>query len=158
MPDVRGMYPEAAGFDSLGVGGVHGDAIRNIQGNHQACGHVQRSCVRRDNCRRHVGVFTSDLPVAGRCARASPVYTARGVFNFITWRPHGQRQRTARMGCVGLRLPRHSCDRVIMQLVSQDTRKLARPNGVAQKLGRLGLSFQNQVINWSRPSYAAPIW
>lgn len=30
MPDVRGMYPEAAGFDALGVGGVHGDKIRNI--------------------------------------------------------------------------------------------------------------------------------
>lgn len=33
MPDVRGMYPEAAGFDALGVGGVHGDAIRQISGN-----------------------------------------------------------------------------------------------------------------------------
>ena len=33
MPDVRGMYAEAAGFDSLGVGGVHGDAIRQIFGN-----------------------------------------------------------------------------------------------------------------------------
>ena len=32
MPDLRGMYVEAAGFDSLGVGGVHGDAIRNIVG------------------------------------------------------------------------------------------------------------------------------
>ena len=30
MPDLRGMYAEAAGYDSLGVGGVHGDAIRNI--------------------------------------------------------------------------------------------------------------------------------
>ena len=30
MADVRGMYPEAAGFDALGVGGVHGDMIRNI--------------------------------------------------------------------------------------------------------------------------------
>ena len=27
MPDLRGMYVEAAGFDSLGVGGVHGDAL-----------------------------------------------------------------------------------------------------------------------------------
>lgn len=32
MPDLRGMYVEAAGFDSLGVGGVHGDMIRNIMG------------------------------------------------------------------------------------------------------------------------------
>lgn len=32
LPDLRGMYAEAAGFDSLGVGGVHGDAIRNITG------------------------------------------------------------------------------------------------------------------------------
>ena len=32
MPDLRGMYAEAAGFDSLGVGGVHGDAMRNITG------------------------------------------------------------------------------------------------------------------------------
>ena len=26
------MYAEAAGFDSLGVGGAHGDGIRNITG------------------------------------------------------------------------------------------------------------------------------
>ena len=32
LPDLRGMYVEAAGFDSLGVGGTHGDAIRNIEG------------------------------------------------------------------------------------------------------------------------------
>ena len=32
LPDLRGMYPEAAGFDALGVGGVHGDGIRNIAG------------------------------------------------------------------------------------------------------------------------------
>jgi len=36
LPDIRGMYAEAAGFDSLGVGGVHGDAIRNITGSVQA--------------------------------------------------------------------------------------------------------------------------
>ena len=33
LPDLRGMYAEAAGFDGLGVGGVHGDAIRRIWGN-----------------------------------------------------------------------------------------------------------------------------
>lgn len=27
LPDLRGMYAEAAGFDSLGAGGVHGDAL-----------------------------------------------------------------------------------------------------------------------------------
>jgi hypothetical protein len=32
VPDLRGMYEEVAGFDSLGVGMVHGDAIRNITG------------------------------------------------------------------------------------------------------------------------------
>ena len=32
MPDLRGMYAEAAGFDSLGVGGVHGDMIREMVG------------------------------------------------------------------------------------------------------------------------------
>lgn len=32
MPDLRGMYAEAAGFDSLGVGGVHGDMMRNFTG------------------------------------------------------------------------------------------------------------------------------
>ena len=32
LPDLRGMYAEAAGFDALGVGGVHGDMIRNIIG------------------------------------------------------------------------------------------------------------------------------
>lgn len=32
LPDLRGMYAEAAGFDSLDVGGAHGDAIREISG------------------------------------------------------------------------------------------------------------------------------
>lgn len=32
LPDLRGMYPETAGFDGLTVGGVHGDAIRNFTG------------------------------------------------------------------------------------------------------------------------------
>lgn len=33
LPDIRGMYMEAAGFDEpLDVGGVHGDMIRNITG------------------------------------------------------------------------------------------------------------------------------
>ncbi len=32
LPDLRGMYAEAAGYDALGVGGVHGDAIRQIPG------------------------------------------------------------------------------------------------------------------------------
>ena len=32
LPDLRGMYAEAAGFDSLGVGAVHGDGIREIIG------------------------------------------------------------------------------------------------------------------------------
>ena len=32
LPDLRGMYAEAAGFDSLGVGGVDGDRGRNAAG------------------------------------------------------------------------------------------------------------------------------
>lgn len=36
MPDLRGMYTEAAGFDSLGVGGTHIDMTRNIIARH--CG------------------------------------------------------------------------------------------------------------------------
>ncbi len=32
LPDLRGMYAEAAGFDSLGVGGVRGDESRNVAG------------------------------------------------------------------------------------------------------------------------------
>lgn len=32
LPDLRGMYAEAAGFDSLGVGGVQGDQARWIRG------------------------------------------------------------------------------------------------------------------------------
>lgn len=32
LPDLRGMYAEAAGFDALGVGGVHGDGIRSAKG------------------------------------------------------------------------------------------------------------------------------
>ena len=31
LPDLRGMYAEAAGYDSLGVGGAHGDAVRNFK-------------------------------------------------------------------------------------------------------------------------------
>ena len=32
LPDLRGMYAEAAGYDGLGVGGVHGDAVRDCAG------------------------------------------------------------------------------------------------------------------------------
>ena len=32
LPDLRGMYAEAAGFDSLGAGGVHGDGTRPVTG------------------------------------------------------------------------------------------------------------------------------
>ena len=32
LPDLRGMYAEAAGFDALGVGGTHGDGVREING------------------------------------------------------------------------------------------------------------------------------
>lgn len=32
MPDLRGMYAEAAGFDSLGVGGARGDHSRRVTG------------------------------------------------------------------------------------------------------------------------------
>ncbi|MDL2226981.1 hypothetical protein LJB86_04925 [Deltaproteobacteria bacterium OttesenSCG-928-M10] len=34
LPDMRGMYLEPAGFNGLTVGGTHGDAIRNITGEH----------------------------------------------------------------------------------------------------------------------------
>lgn len=33
IPDLRGMYAEAAGYDNFGTGGVHGDYARRIQGN-----------------------------------------------------------------------------------------------------------------------------
>jgi hypothetical protein len=32
VPDLRGMYEEVSGYDSLDVGGVHGDGMRNIIG------------------------------------------------------------------------------------------------------------------------------
>ena len=32
LPDLRGMYAEASGFDSLDAGGVHGDGMREITG------------------------------------------------------------------------------------------------------------------------------
>lgn len=32
LPDVRGMYMEASGFDSLTAGGVHGDGMRRLSG------------------------------------------------------------------------------------------------------------------------------
>lgn len=38
MPDIRGMYAEAAGFDSLGVGGVQGDVSRQITGGFKVAG------------------------------------------------------------------------------------------------------------------------
>ena len=31
VPDVRGMYAEAAGLDSLAIGGVHHDMVRNVK-------------------------------------------------------------------------------------------------------------------------------
>jgi hypothetical protein len=31
VPDLRGAYMEAAGYDGMSVGGVHGDMIRNIK-------------------------------------------------------------------------------------------------------------------------------
>lgn len=40
LPDLRGMYAEAAGFDSLGVGGVHGDMTRRIWGESTAEGYT----------------------------------------------------------------------------------------------------------------------
>lgn len=35
LPDLRGMYSEASGFDGLTVGGVHGDMMRKIWGTQQ---------------------------------------------------------------------------------------------------------------------------
>lgn len=32
LPDLRGMYAEAAGYDALSVGGTHGDGNRNVVG------------------------------------------------------------------------------------------------------------------------------
>ena len=40
LPDLRGMYAEAAGFDSLGVGGVQGDMTRRIWGESTAEGYT----------------------------------------------------------------------------------------------------------------------
>lgn len=44
LPDLRGMYVEAAGYDSLGVGSVHGDASRKIDGIYRSIGD-SRLCV-----------------------------------------------------------------------------------------------------------------
>lgn len=38
MPDVRGMYPEAAGFNSLGAGDAQGDVSRQITGGFKVAG------------------------------------------------------------------------------------------------------------------------
>jgi len=38
VPDLRGMYPEIAGYDLLGVGMVDGDRQRNLQGNIEIIG------------------------------------------------------------------------------------------------------------------------
>jgi hypothetical protein len=43
LPDLRGMYAEAAGFDSLSAGGAHGDAVRNIVGGHYIGGAISSS-------------------------------------------------------------------------------------------------------------------
>lgn len=40
LPDIRGMYAEAAGFDGLEVGGVHGDAMRKIGGSFYVWGQM----------------------------------------------------------------------------------------------------------------------
>ena len=39
LPDLRGMYAEAAGFDALGVGGAQGDQGRKVYGAIDATGH-----------------------------------------------------------------------------------------------------------------------
>ncbi|MBS6831085.1 MAG: hypothetical protein KH208_14735 [Desulfovibrio sp.] len=39
LPDLRGMYAEAAGFDSLSVGGAQGDQGRKVYGAIDATGH-----------------------------------------------------------------------------------------------------------------------
>ena len=70
MPDLRGMYAEAAGFDSLGVGAVHGDMIRPATGKvtavYGAAGEsVMGVFYRQDNAAVHTasgyGVGYSDL-------------------------------------------------------------------------------------------------
>ena len=43
LPDLRGMYAEAAGFDSLGVGGTHIDMVRNIPGSFGGLGGTQNT-------------------------------------------------------------------------------------------------------------------
>lgn len=57
MPDVRGMHIEAAGFDSLGVGGAQGDGERNKTGS--------------------VAFFAREAPPTGTYAQVSEV---TGIF------------------------------------------------------------------------------
>ena len=83
MPDVRGMYTEAAGFDSLGVGGTHIDMIRPATGKvtavYGAAGEsVMGVFYRQDNSAVHTasgyGVGYSDLYFD--IARKTPVGAA----------------------------------------------------------------------------------
>lgn len=52
LPDLRGMYMEAAGFDGLGVAGAHGDAIRPLYGSIAIVAHTDRG--------ESFGVFSFD--------------------------------------------------------------------------------------------------
>ncbi|MCL1940028.1 MAG: hypothetical protein FWG04_05145 [Desulfovibrionaceae bacterium] len=57
LPDLRGMYAEAAGFDSLGVGDVDGDRARNMTGNF-------RTSTRINQGYAPVGIFTGAATTA----------------------------------------------------------------------------------------------
>ncbi|MCC8194882.1 MAG: hypothetical protein LIP28_09590 [Deltaproteobacteria bacterium] len=58
LPDLRGMYAEAAGFDSLDVGGVHGDGIPRLLGSLAFSGNSSLSSAFRWSARGN-GAFLS---------------------------------------------------------------------------------------------------
>ena len=63
LPDLRGMYAEMAGFDGLGVGGVHGDRTRPALGEvgpGSVHGFLRTDSVLPDTS----GVFTMGTPMA----------------------------------------------------------------------------------------------
>ncbi|SBV99112.1 hypothetical protein KL86DPRO_11516 [uncultured delta proteobacterium] len=67
LPDLRGMYAEAAGFDGLDVGGVHGDTVRNVTGGFTSGGP------------QHVGTLSMPLGAFTLTNEDFPVNYAAGV-------------------------------------------------------------------------------
>lgn len=77
LPDLRGMYAEAAGFDALGVGGTHIDMSREIWA---------KGLVIRNTDNSYLGAATSDNTVSGGFGGGSGWYLRVTDTNYPTQR------------------------------------------------------------------------